>query len=243
MTKLTPNIFFMKRTKILFSLILSATMLMPATACSSGNKTSGTAAENSAADSAQAAAQTDTAAASPNGEEQQATAAPDLVYNDLRGHVKTATLWFDETENNHYTLTFSPEGKWLTIDGKKLAAHYNDGVKRDSEGRIISLNSSEPDSGIIEETEATWADGRVVKRAISFGMDGFDTETYTYDTRGNLTACKTVSEDPMDEEAEPTTYTTAYTILATDAQGNWTRRRMKVSTGVTIVQKRTITYY
>lgn len=166
----------------------------------------------------------------------------DLAYFGLRGPVKSFTEYRDETLV--FKNTFTENGKWQTIDGKKLGDYYSD-IKRDSEKRIISFTDGEYDWQSTHNITYDEKTGWVSKLAFK-DTDGSSTSiTYTYDENGNMT--KEVTDASYIEMGadEPTKRhdTTTYKNEETDIYGNWTKRSAKCSDDSYWTEKRIISYY
>ena len=79
--------------------------------------------------------------ASQTAQNAEATA-PDVRLHDLKGPVKSLELYYDETSTDWcFRATFSEQGEWLTTnDGTPLKEFFNNGIERDSDGRLTALH-------------------------------------------------------------------------------------------------------
>ena len=169
-------------------------------------------------------------------------AAPDVRLHDLKGPVKSLELYYDETSTDWcFRATFSQQGEWLTTnDGTPLKEFFNNGIERDSEGRLTALHRAVASTCEIEDDSYTYdTEGRLASAKYSDGS-ATTTEYYTYSPEGTVTEMRCDTEDA--EEGNSST-TTAYRILETDSHGNWTRREASSGEGAKYVSKRVITYW
>ena len=170
------------------------------------------------------------------------TTAPDVRMHDLLGNVKSLKLYYDETNTEWcFHITFSQQGEWLTTNGDTpIKEFFNKTLQRDAEGRITALRHEVEATCEIEDDTYTYNDQGLLATARFADDMGTNTETYTYDTDGNLTQMVSHSMDA--EEGESTT-TTRYRILETDSHGNWTRREATDTNGGKYISKRVIEYW
>lgn len=222
--------------------VMAAALLL--TACT-GNKTKAADANDSvamkaAADSAAKAQAGNNKAAT----EEQAFTTPDLQTHDLKGHVKTVVQYNDETSNEDWNivrLKFDENGHWTTMNGKPIKSFFNNGLKRDAEGRITEMGYNVGETCEMYNYKYTYDDkGRVLKENFDYGQ-GYLNTTYTYDDKGNKATAKAVGEDYTENQSVNEAIT--FTILSVDEQGNWTRLQSKISDGRKAVCKRVITYW
>ena len=174
--------------------------------------------------------------------QQPAEAAPDVRLHDLHGQVKSLHLYYDETNPEWcFHITFSQQGEWLTTNGDTpIKEFFNKTLQRDAEGRLTALRHEVEGTCEIEDDTYTYNDQGLLATARFADDMGTNTETYTYDTDGNLT--QMVSHIVEAEEGESTT-TTRYRILKTDSHGNWTRREATDTNGGKYISKRVIEYW
>ena len=174
--------------------------------------------------------------------QQPAEAAPDVRLHDLHGQVKSLHLYYDETNPEWcFHITFSQQGEWLTTNGDTpIKEFFNKTLQRDAEGRLTALRHEVEGTCEIEDDTYTYNDQGLLATARFADDMGTNTETYTYDTDGNLTQMVSHSMDA--EEGESTT-TTRYRILETDSHGNWTRREATDTNGGKYISKRVIEYW
>ena len=174
--------------------------------------------------------------------QQPAEAAPDVRLHDLHGQVKSLHLYYDETNPEWcFHITFSQQGEWLTTNGDTpIKEFFNKTLQRDAEGRLTALRHEVEGTCEIEDDTYTYNDQGLLATARFADDMGTNTETYTYDTDGNLT--QMVSHIVEAEEGESTT-TTRYRILETDSHGNWTRREATDTNGGKYISKRVIEYW
>ncbi len=151
---------------------------------------------------------------------------------DLQGPVKECTVI---NEWGNVVRTFDENGFWKTHDGKSLSAVYPNGIKRDSEGRIISGKTDSDGNG----EEYTYNEMGKITRYHSHFFDDISTETTTYDAEGNI--LKKHFEYGGLDMIEP--YDETYQNIDVDEHGNWTKRKVTSTDGTSSIQKRKITYY
>ena len=151
---------------------------------------------------------------------------------DLQGPVKSCVI---KNDWGNTVRTFDENGFWLTHNGQPLASVYPQGIKRDSEGRIISGKADADGNG----EEYTYNEiGKVIKYHSHY-YDDISTETTTYDPKGNIV--KRHFEFGGMDMIEP--YDETYENTDVDGHGNWTSRKVISSDGTTTKQTRDITYY
>ena len=208
---------------LIYLSLLSLPLFM--TAC--GNKTQGTAGDDSAI--------MDSDSVVAVGEEAEV---PDVVKGELglfelQGPVKSCTL---KNKWGKTARTFDEQGMWLTHDGKTLAKVYPSGIERDEQGRILKGKMDANGNG---DDYEYYASGK--RKRYYFHYDGETTEEVNnYDADGNLVSVKKTVVS-FDSDGEPITET--YEILATDEHGNWTKRKVIEGKVVEDTQTRTIVYY
>lgn len=165
----------------------------------------------------------------------------DLSVFQLKGKVSSCS-W-----NKRYsteTYKFNSAGKWTGMNGNTLAA-ASVTVKRNSMGKILSysyiVDELFPNTYIYKYDSA----GKVLSVTLEEPEGGY-TETYTYDKNGMITkgVCKSsyIEELGSDNYIEKT-ITYVYTYLATDAKGNWTKRKVTGSDKESWTETRTIKYF
>lgn len=186
-----------------------------------------------------------------------ANAQGDLPAFDLKGKVKSCT-WvnhkagcmqygFSETANKEIT-EFDQNGrctKWNDIlfaaQGRSGSALHNE-CERDGKGRIVNgaLYDGFYAPGCGEETFEYNSDGRLSRMNYEDAGAAIET-TFSYAQDGTMTNSVSKIENYMDETEE--SITVEYKVLATDNQGNWTKRVAKPSKGAQWPEVRTIVYY
>jgi len=209
------------------NLIYLSLLLLPLFMTACGNKTQGTAGDDSAI--------MDSDSVVAVGEEAEV---PDVVKGELglfelQGPVKSCTL---KNKWGKTARTFDEQGMWLTRDGKPLAKVYPNGIERDKQGRILKGKMDANGNG---DDYEYYASGK--RKRYYFHYDGETTEEVNnYDADGNLVSVKKTVVS-FDSDGEPITET--YEILATDEHGNWTKRKVIEGKVVEDTQTRMIEYY
>lgn len=160
---------------------------------------------------------------------------------DLKGKVSSCV---ERLDNNPTSYNFNTAGRLTRYNGKTLAAAGFKVTKRDAKGRMTEFSIAETEFYVAYYTLKYDANGRVVVEKCS--CDGDDsTTTYTYDAKGRLTKETTNGEyfEMGADVGEKYSTTVTYSYLATDAKGNWTKRRGTRHDGETFIETRTIKYY
>ena len=152
---------------------------------------------------------------------------------ELKGHVKSCE-WTNAWGTN--TRTFDQNGFWLTGNGWSLNSIYPNGIKRDSEGRIIEGYYDEGgyESWTIDSKgrKMTWTDVL---------WDGGETHTYYYN-ENDFVYKETVEYLGMDVEWNKG-YTVYYSDWELDSHGNWVKRTAQNTIYGYSQESRKIVYY
>ena len=119
--------------------------------------------------------------------------------HDLLGNVKSLKLYYDETNTEWcFHITFSHQGEWLTTNGDTpIKEFFNKTLQRDAEGRLTALRHEVEGTCEIEDDTYTYNDQGLLATARFADDMGTNTETYTYDTDGNLTQMVSHSMDDV----------------------------------------------
>lgn len=152
---------------------------------------------------------------------------------EMKGHVKSCE-WTNAWGTN--TRTFDQNGFWLTGNGWSLNSIYPNGIKRDSEGRIIKgyYDEGGTESWTIDSKgrKMTWTDEL---------WDGGETHTYYYN-ENDLVYKETVEYLGMDVEWNKG-YTVYYSDWELDSHGNWVKRTAQNTIYGYSQESRKIVYY
>lgn len=169
-----------------------------------------------------------------------ATAQSDLATFDLKGKVSSCT-WTNQ--GNSYTYSFNATGRWTGVNGKTLSAAKIT-VERDSKGRISSYIEEIEEYYYSQSRTFKYNTAGKVATMHEENPEVDDIATYTYDTNGRITkeTHKIGITELGAEETQYETTTTTYTYLASDAKGNWTKRKGTGSNGGSWTETRTIKY-
>lgn len=165
----------------------------------------------------------------------------DLATFDLKGKVSSCTY---KNKYGTKTYVFNTAGRWLRYNGKSLAAGSIT-VKRNAKGKLLSYTKENVD----EFTSDTYTykyntAGQVISVNYSSQLDQSVT-TFKYDSKGHV--IKEIEKGTYGEEegydgSQSFTSITSYTYLASDAKGNWTKRKA-TQDGESWIETRTIKYH
>ena len=169
-----------------------------------------------------------------------ATAQSDLATFDLKGKVSSCT-WTNQ--GNSYTYSFNAAGRWTGVNGKALSAAQIT-VERDSKGRISSYSKEIDCFPFNCSYSYTYNTAGKVATFSDNDPEMGEVTTYSYDTNGRVIkeTHKRELTEMGSEETEYETFTYTYTYLASDAKGNWTKRKGTGSNGGSWTETRTIKY-
>lgn len=155
---------------------------------------------------------------------------PDLTLYELCGQVKEVTIDYQSVDKDknpldepyRLTITFDKEGTLLTEDTTTFS---KEDFKRDDQGRLIELQNNKIGEVVLNETRSyTYSSDKAQPDTIFTRISGeysySTTLTNTYDADGNLLSSHSASV--FDGNMLESDY--SYSILESDAQGNWTKR-------------------
>ena len=143
---------------------------------------------------------------------------------ELRGPVK-------EVKYAEWSCTYNEQGQLTHENGQSLKSIFPGGITRDENGRLKDCNADGYGS-----RSYTYND-KGLPTAIYESGEG---STYVYDDDGYVVEeTATIAPEMGDDEGEPETIKSRYTIIEKDDYGNWTKRKDQNGNVVT----RTITYY
>ncbi len=213
-----PKLYDMKKT--LFLLVAAALMMG---SCGQSSKNGGDTDSTNVADS--------TVAEAAVAEQDSPYASPDLMTNGIYGKV-TSVVIKNYLSNSKQTkegflyeeqLAFNEKGEWIA---NEMARFKKSGIKRDEQGRIISLAFSAGDNGAMSYTYGYSYEGNRVK---TFTVDyegelsGDNEQTFIYDAEGELAKVVTVGYS----EGVKFDITYEYIVKERDSHNNWTKRYVR----------------
>lgn len=167
----------------------------------------------------------------------------DLAAFDLYGNVKKVTC-DNKNSGLSQVIEFDANGRLVKMYGDDFKSTYKN-IKYDGSGRLTSFLSGEEGEG--ETTQFVYgANGLLLKEVVIYEGDNEGKTTATLVRNAASRIIKKVKTGKLklmgDLRPEPVNETTTYKYTATDANGNWTSRRVTYD-GYTYTETRTIVYY
>lgn len=167
----------------------------------------------------------------------------DLAAFDLYGNVKKVTC-DNQNSGLSQVIEFDANGRLVKMYGDDFKSTYKN-IKYDANGRLTSYLSGEEGYG--ETTQFVYgANGLLLKEVVIYEGDNEGKTTATLVRNAASRVIKKVTTGKLqlmgDSRPEPVNETVTYKYTATDANGNWTSRRV-TQDGYTYTETRTIVYY
>lgn len=168
---------------------------------------------------------------------------PDLVYNDLQGPVKMATLKRDWGDGafQYAEYFYDSDGSWLNIprwagyDKKSFPNYDGEKYEKDMDGYIVKTYELPEGEGEMypEITTIVWEDGKMKKKTVEsrstepdYYYSSQNVTNYYYNDKGLVERAETQYSSSDSWGGSNSKSIDEYSYVEFDDKGNWTKRHV-----------------